>query len=97
LFWLRQSINFLFWICEFFFYGQFAQSGDEIRISQYWKIHPLIITSSTAFIGITVLLFITFKIIPTFLRLTFLLSGIVGGILGFLLWFVFLGKLILPN
>jgi hypothetical protein len=96
LFWLRQSANLITWLIGYFSTGSFAVRGDEIKLSAYLNMSPWYIILLTAIIGFVILGIITFKIVPKSQRFTFILSGLVGGLAGYWLWFDFLGKLIMP-
>lgn len=97
LFWSRQVFNFIGWC------GQYARTGypsyrmDEVKIAQYlyWPIWS--ITAVTGIIGLSVSIYINFKIVPVNLRFTFLLAGLLGGLGGFLLWIHVVGPALLPR
>lgn len=96
LFWLRQTANFVVWISGYFIKGQFSTRGDEIKLARYFNLPDATIISVSAFVGAIVLLIVLFKFIPITQRVTFIFSGLLGGIAGYLIWFGVLGKLILP-
>ena len=96
LFWLRQLANFVVAIGTYLITGTIGENGDEIRLSKYLNWPEWSIAAVTAVIGFTVLVFVLFKVIPKPLRFTFMLSGLIGGISGYLLWIVYFGKFILP-
>ncbi len=96
LFWLRQTANLVTWIGSYFFNGKFSQRGDEIKLSQYLQLPGWTITTLTAIIGAIVLVIIIFKFVPTKQRLTFIASGLTGGITGYILWLVLFGKYLMP-
>jgi hypothetical protein len=50
----------------------------------------------TGIIGVIVLVIVTFKFIPKLQLMTFILSGIIGGVAGYLLWLEWLGPVIMP-
>jgi hypothetical protein len=50
----------------------------------------------TAIFGIIVLTVVVFKFIPTQQRLTFIASGLIGGVSGYILWLHLLGQIIMP-
>ncbi len=96
LFWLRQIACM---VTEIFFYllnGEFHDSGDEVKLSLYYALPAETIYMVTSLIGALIVGYVIFKIIPANYRFTFLLSGIVGGSAGALLWFGWLGPLVLP-
>lgn len=96
LFWLRQPANLVGEIVTYFTTGHYGEMADEAKISRYFNWSPWYIDVVTAFIGLFVLTMIIFKFIPKTQRLTFILSGLIGGISGFMLWLVYFGKVIMP-
>ncbi|MDQ7916768.1 hypothetical protein RBU60_04220 [Mesonia sp. MT50] len=68
--------------------------GDEIYISRFLDLNDWLISIITAVIGFAIVIYVIFKVIPLKLRFTFILSGFLGGILGYLIWFKYLGKLL---
>jgi hypothetical protein len=96
LFWLRQLANFAVWFGSCVFTGQFSQKGDEIKLAHFLRLPGWSIITVTAIISVFVLTLIFFKFIPIKQRLTFILSGLSGGIAGYYLWLVLLGKYIMP-
>lgn len=95
LFWLRQPANFFAWVGSYFLYGKFSERADEIKLSRYLQIPDWTIITMTATIGIIVLAVIIFKFIPIKQRVTFIISGLAGGTVGYILWFQLLGPMIL--
>ena len=95
LFWLRQPANLLMYSVSKFFNPLVQSNMDEIKIARYLQVPNLMIISITGIIGLFILWYVI-KIIPSKIRFTFILSGIVGGVFGFYLWFEHLGKIILP-
>ena len=97
LFWLREVFNLVMSIGLNIISarGSFF-SGDERYISyglNLWEgTAPIIL----GFAGLLISLFVIFNIIPNRHRLTFIISGLVGGIVGFILWMNILGPRILP-
>jgi len=96
LFWLRQAANLITWLGGYIFKGNFSNRGDEIRLAKYLGLSNWTILSFTGLIGLTVLTFIIIKIVPLKQRLTFMASGLFGGIVGYILWLKVLGKIIIP-
>ena len=96
LFWLRQSANFVIWLTAYLITGNYSAHGDEINLSRYLNWPDWSIISFTAFIGFMLLTIVIFKFIPKSQRFTFILSGLIGGISGYLLWLVYFGKFIMP-
>jgi hypothetical protein len=96
LFWLRQTANFFVWVGGYLFSGQFSNRPDEIHLAQYFELPNWTISSLTAIFGIIVLTVVVFKFIPTQQRLTFIASGLIGGVSGYILWLHLLGQIIMP-
>lgn len=95
-FWSREVFNFLGSI-PFYLNGRGANMrGDEPRIAHmlslpYWSVALLF-----ALMGGVALLWVTFYIIPRKERLTFVLAGPVGAAIGWWLWLVEFGPVLLP-
>ncbi len=96
LFWLRQLTNLVTWLGGYLINGEFNQGGDELRIAYYLGLPDWSILTLTALIGSLILALVVFKFVPSKQRLTFIFSGLTGGIAGYLFWLVFFGKYILP-
>lgn len=96
LFWLRQPMNFLMYCIKRVFNSNYKSNGDEFCLAEYFGLPYYSISLITAIIGVGVLYFVVFKIIPIELRATFITSLILGGIFGYLIWLHWLGKFILP-
>ncbi len=96
LFWLRQVSNLFTWTLNYLINGKFGKRGDEIKLARYLELPKGAILLATAIIGIAVVLVIIFKFIPKNIRLTFIASGIVGGVLGYILWLKMVGKILMP-
>ena len=95
-FWLRQTFNFVMWLIEFLIRGRFPQRGDEVRLALYFQIPEWSIAFTTALLGLIIAVYVIFKFIPLKQRLTFILAGLIGGILGYYIWLESIGKLIMP-
>lgn len=95
LFWLRQVFNLVTSLVKFFYKGKIPHKGDEAKLALHLNVNIWIVEIITAFLGL-IILFIVLKLIPQKLRFTFLLSGCVGGMLGFYLWLIKFGSNILP-
>ncbi len=96
LFWLRQLANFVGWVGYYMVTGELRERMDEIHISTHFNLPQFTIPALTGLIGVIVLLTVIFKFVPTKQRLTFIASGLVGGIIGAILWLGLLGKVIMP-
>jgi len=96
LFWLRQTTNFVMWTGNYLLTGDLSTRSDEVRLAKYFHIPIWSLSVVTAMIGAYVLYVITFKVIPAQQRLVFMLAGIVGGVLGYLIWLEWFGKVLMP-
>ncbi len=97
LFWLREIFNLVTSIGgEIISPNGTWFGGDELYISQGLNLWPGTIPLILATIGIVIAIYVVFKIIPKKKRLTFILSGFIGGITGFILWMNIIGPKILP-
>jgi hypothetical protein len=75
--------------------GQTTQCNDEARLANYLDLNIWTIEIITGIIALGILL-IVLTWLPKKMVLTFMLSGIVGGILGYYLWLIKFGKYIMP-
>ncbi len=96
LFWLRQLANFVTLTVKFFITGKYSRRCDELILAHYFHFHDWVILALTAFFAWLVLAIIVFKFIPLKQRFTFLTAGFWGGISGYVLWLILLGKYIMP-
>lgn len=96
LFILREVFNFFTASYSSLFFNRSNFHGDEFRLSRYLDLNEWFIPSITLIIGLMISLFIIFRVIPIRYRFSFIISGLIGGVLGFLIWFGFLGSLLLP-
>lgn len=96
LFWLRQTANFTGWIIGYMSQGKFSARGDEIKLAKYLDLPSWSIILPTAVIGFMVLAIVIFKFISMHQRFTFIISGLIGGIVGFVFWLEIFGKIIMP-
>ena len=96
LFWLRQVSNMFTWVVFYFINGKFGVRGDEIKIARYLELPKGSILAITSFIGAFVLWKVVFKFIPKKVQTTFIISGLVGGVSGYILWLKIFGKVLMP-
>jgi hypothetical protein len=96
LFWLRQPANLFAAIVSYVSYGYLLKDGDEIWLSRQFGIPDITLLLLTGIVGALVLAYVVFRVIPSQQRITFLMSGLVGGLLGAVLWFNVVGPVILP-
>jgi hypothetical protein len=95
LFWLRQFANLFVGLLTYILKGQTSQRKDEARLANYLDLNIWTIEIITGIIALEILL-IVLTWLPKKMVLTFMLSGIVGGILGYYLWLIKFGKYIMP-
>lgn len=69
---------------------------DESRLSIAFGLNPWTISIITGVMGLIVLAWVIFRVIPIPERFTFILSGLFGGLSGYFLWLILLGPIILP-
>ena len=95
LFWLREPANFCMAIIRTLLSGSPTGNGDEIMLTYYldWPLWSIL--SPLAVIGVGVLGLVLY-LLPKQTRITFMLSGLLGGTLGFGLWFFVVGKMVMP-
>ncbi|WP_430401706.1 hypothetical protein [Fluviicola sp.] len=96
LFWLRQVTNSVTWLGGYLINGAFSQESDELKIAAYLGLPVWSILIFTATLGFLILVLVIFKFIPSKQRLIFMISGLTGGITGYLFWLVLFGKYIMP-
>jgi hypothetical protein len=95
LFWLRQVANLCMAVMTFLIKGQPSLRGDEMRLAQHLDINIWSIQIITGLVGIGILV-IVLRLLPKTSVLTFLLSGLAGGLLGYYLWLIKFGQYIMP-
>lgn len=97
LFWLRELFNLVASIgWELISPNGTWFGGDEYIISQKLNLWPGTISIILAAMGAMVAFYVIFKIIPKKIRPTFIISGLIGGISGFILWMQIIGPKIMP-
>ena len=96
LFWLRECLNLLTLLLPYFFSDNYYPSGDEYVMSMYFNLPPLTLNLVFGIIGFVICGISTFIILPKRYLLNLLLGAILGTLSGYIIWFHFLGKLILP-
>ncbi|MFK7833364.1 MAG: hypothetical protein AB8B52_08810 [Winogradskyella sp.] len=94
LFALREVFNFVQAFFATIVNSESNFHADEFRISRYLGYHEWVIPTFTMILGLVISSYVMLKIIPLKFRFTFIISGFIGGILGFVLWFGFLGELL---
>jgi hypothetical protein len=96
LFWLRQPANLVTGIGGYISTGAFSASGDEYFLSTFLGLPGITLNVATGILGFVVLGLVTLKFIPVHQRFTFAISGLFGGIFGYLLWLQWAGPVVLP-
>jgi len=97
LFWLRQPMNLLMAINSQLFDGKTNYRSDEFRLAHYvLNSNSWIFIIVSGIIGFCVGCYIVFKIVPYNKRLSFILAGFFGGLMGYYLWLEKFGVYILP-
>lgn len=96
LFWLRQTANLMVGLGMYLFTGRLSERSDEVKLARYWQLPGETISIITGALGAMVLAVVIFTFIPERQRLTFVISGLIGGVAGYLLWLEWLGPVIMP-
>lgn len=97
LFWLREIFNLVHsLVSEIISPNGRWFGGDEYYISKDLNLWSGTIPIILGTISLIISIYIVFKIVPKNLRLTFILSGLSGGISGFILWMNIIGPRLLP-
>lgn len=97
LFWLREVFNLATSVSSAILFGKKNYfGGDEKYIAEMLEIPSGSIAIPLAIIGFVISVFVIFKIIQTKNRLNFILGGLSGGILGFILWLRIFGPILMP-
>ncbi|MBA3828101.1 MAG: hypothetical protein H0X33_04115 [Taibaiella sp.] len=97
LFWLRQLFNLCCALFTLVSKGHIKGNGDEFRIAINMGLPHWSVIVITGIISAFILAIIVFRFIPFRQRLTFLLAGLAGGLMGAYLWLVLLGPVLMPN
>ena len=97
LFWLREVFNLSMSVGrEIISPNGTSFGGDEKIISQGFELWSGTFPILLGLLGLLISIFVIFKIIPNKIRLTFILSGFIGGIIGFILWMNIIGPKLIP-
>ena len=99
LFWLRQVFNVIMIVAKGYLNNKpnyFVGNGDEIRISNMLGLPSYSIAVALGVIGFIICTQVVFKYVLKKDQPTFLLSGIIGGGLGYFLWMELIGPIVLP-
>ena len=71
-------------------------SGDEYHIALMLRIPSETISLIAGIVGFVISLIVIFKIIDYKNRSAFIVSGLLGGIIGFIFWMRIVGPILLP-
>jgi len=95
LFWLRQLVNLCIALARYLIKDVTSLNSDEVKLASYlgYNIWSLQILTGVTGLGVLILVL---KCLPKDIILTFLLTGITGGILGYYLWLIKYGHIIMP-
>lgn len=97
LFWLREIFNpTLSILTELNSPDGTYFGGDERKLALQLDWWEGSIALTLGIIGSIFCITIIFKLIPKFYRFTFILSGLVGGCLGYIIWLQWIGPIVLP-
>lgn len=96
LFALREVFNFVMALPKLFIDKQNYFNGDEFKISLLLGYNQWFIPTIAMIVGLLISIYVVFKVTPQKYRFTFIVAGFIGGGLGFVFWFKYLGKLLLP-
>lgn len=94
-FWSRQLANSLIGV---FYYlnGKDNSGSDEGYIASHLDITHWIIDIPGAILATIVILYVVFRILPIQHRFTFLVAGLAGSVMGWIVWMEAFGPVILP-
>jgi len=98
-FWLREWFNVMTAIVRSIVggdYSPFSGSSDEIHLARHLNWWEGSISLPLAIIAFVIACYIIFVILPKPERLTFIISGLLGGVLGFWFWLIWLGPMLMP-
>ena len=94
-FYSRQIFVFALSLVNGNFSNPDINSGDEIKLALLWGMNGSSISVTLAFIAVLICS-LTVLLLPKEKRLTFLIYGFAGSVLGYLLWYRLLGPWLLP-
>jgi len=96
LFWLRQCFNLGTTILISVYNKELTVKGDEAFIASHFNLNPISLDLILGTIGFVICYITIFKILPIRYRLSLILGGVLGSIIGYILWFHIFGKIVLP-
>lgn len=95
-FWSRQLINLILVVVTHFVLGDSGLRGDEVKLSHYLNLPPITFNALTGIPAALILLWVVFVIIPKQQRFTFIIAGLAGSALGWMVWMEWMGPVLLP-
>ena len=95
LFWLRQVSNLFMVVMTLLLKRQPSLRGDEMRLARHLHINIWTLQLATGLIGLSIFT-IVLRFLPKTVIMTFLISGLIGGVLGYYLWLIKFGQCIMP-
>lgn len=95
LFWSRQIVNLIVGVFSGIFLNKAFFGGDELILAQILGLPNGFFSITLALFGFLFCFYAVYKIKKNN-RLSFILGGMCGGIITYILWFGYLGKLFLP-
>ncbi|WP_299684622.1 hypothetical protein [uncultured Dokdonia sp.] len=99
LFWFRETTNLAVGVLQTLSKGSFDPFGgrsDELRLARWLGWWEGSISLPLALLGLAIGMYVIFRILPKSVRLTFLSAGFMGGILGYMIWLVWVGPILMP-
>lgn len=97
LFCSRQLFNLFMGIAGGLFFSKpYFFGGDEAKISSILGLPVGSVGILTAIIAFVICVYVVLNVVPKTIRYQFILSGILGSAIGFVLWFFVLGPMLLP-
>lgn len=95
-FWSREVYIFLILGVKYLFTSNVTKGNDEVKMAQYLELPLMLPAVILGILGLLVLIYVTFFKIPIDKRFTFIISGIMGSVCGFVLWMDILGPILMP-
>ncbi len=96
LFWLRQVMNVFVWLYLWIRWGEYPNISDEIRIALYLNGPGWLILLLSGIAGGLIVAYVYLKFIPAGQKKIFLIAGLIGCTAGYLIWFGWVGNILLP-
>jgi hypothetical protein len=96
LFWSREVFNLLHSGMPNLLGSYNDFGGDEGRISELLFMANWVLPLLFGIVGLTICFYVVFRILPLKYRFNFISGGLIGSIVGYLIWFKVLGPYLLP-